>query len=772
VKRGAALAVAALVVVAAVAAMAGDLGALLSLPALQAHLDDLRHASAAAPVAAAALYFAGYVAVAALSVPGALVMTLAGGALFGVAGGTVLVSFASTLGACLAMLAARTLLRDFVKRHFAGRLAAIDAGVARDGAFYLFALRLVPAVPFFVVNLAMGLTPIRTGTFWWVSQLGMLPATFAYVNVGTRLAQVDSLAGLLSPLTLLSFAVLGVLPLAARLAVGVLRSRRVYAGWPRPRRFDYNLVVIGGGSAGLVAAYIGAATRARVALVEAHRMGGDCLNTGCIPSKALLRSAQLLADLARAPEFGIGRATPEVRFADVMARVQRVIETVAPHDSAARYRALGVECIAGKAVLTSPWTVAVTLADGGQRTLSSRSIVIAAGARPVVPPLPGLAEAGYLTSETLWSLRELPRRLVVLGGGPIGCELAQAFARLGAEVTLVERGPRLLPREDPDASAAVAARFAADGVRVRLDTCAVRVERDGAGQVLVTARVAAPAAAPVTAPSAPETAPGTRGAPAPDPPAAEPVPFDRIIVAVGRVGNTAGYGLDTLGIPVTPGGTIETDAWLRTRYPNILACGDVAGPWQFTHTAAHQAWYAAVNGLFGRFRRFRVDARVIPWCTFTDPQVARVGLNEQDARAGGIAHEVTVYGIDDLDRAIADSSAVGFVKVLTPPRSDRILGVTLVGAHAGDLIAEFVLAMKHGLGLNRILGTIHIYPTLTEANKQAAGQWRRAQVTAGQREFLQAAQAWLRGQGRLWTALARLPAALTDRRRAGDGGSR
>lgn len=724
------LALLVLVLATIVAFFALDLGRYFSLDFLKNQQAAFSALYAEHRIATLAAYFLIYVAVAALSLPGATVLTLAGGALFGFWTGLVVVSFASTLGALGAMLVARYLLADSVRARFPEKLAAIDAGIAREGGFYLFALRLVPLFPFFVVNLAMGLTRIRPWTYTWVSQLGMLAGTAVYVNLGTQLGEIRSLSGLVSPALLASFALLGLFPLLAKKLVDALKARKVYAPWAhlRPRRTDYNVVVIGAGSAGLVTAYIAAATRAKVALVEQHRMGGDCLNTGCVPSKALIRSARFVAEAARASELGMARAEVEIDFAAAMERVQRVIAEIAPHDSVERYTALGVDCVQGSARITSPWSVEVRDAQG-TRTLSTRAIVIATGARPFVPPIPGLEAVGYLTSDTVWSLRERPRRLLVLGGGPIGCELAQTFARLGCVVTQVEMGPRLLPREDPEVSELVRRRFEAEGLHVLTGHTAREFVQDASGK-----RLRAEHASGVVE-----------------------ITFDAVLVAVGRAANTAGLGLEELGIARAKAGTVASDEYLQVLYPNIYACGDVAGPYQFTHVAAHQAWYAAVNALFGRFRRFSADYRVIPWATFTEPEVARVGLNEQEAQAQGVAHTVTRYGIDDLDRAIADETAYGFVKVLTRPGTDRILGVTIVGSHAGDLIAEFVLAMKHGLGLNQILGTIHIYPTLAEANKYAAGAWKRGTVTRGQWEVLQTYQAWQRGEASFGALLAALP---------------
>jgi pyruvate/2-oxoglutarate dehydrogenase complex dihydrolipoamide dehydrogenase (E3) component/uncharacterized membrane protein YdjX (TVP38/TMEM64 family) len=646
----------------------------------------------ASPAKAGFLFFLIYIAVTGLSLPGAAVMTLIAGALFGIVRGTAIVSFAAALGATLAFLVSRFVLRDWVQKRFGNRLNAINSGIARDGAFYLFALRLVPVFPFFVINLLMGITSIRTWTFYWVSQLGMVAGTIVFVYAGTQLGQFQISWQLLFALSLL-----GIFPLAAKKVLDALKRRKIYSGFVKPRRFDRNVIVIGAGSAGLVSAYIAAAVKAKVTLVEKDRMGGDCLNTGCVPSKALIRTARLLSNIRRSSEFGLAHATVNYEFADVMERVQRVIRRIEPHDSVQRYAALGVECLKGEAKIKDPWTIQVSFPDGRIRALTTRSIVIAAGARPYVPPIPGLQEVRPLTSDTVWDLRTLPRRLVVLGGGPIGCELAQCFVRLGSEVTLVEMLPRILMREDPDVSDIVVKRFQAEGITVLTGHKAKQVLKENGENILVAEKDARDVR----------------------------IAFDQIICAVGRTANTSGYGLEELNIPVTAGTTIETDAYLRTLYPNIYACGDVAGPYQFTHTASHQAWYATVNALFSPWRKFKADYRVIPWATFTEPEVARVGLNESEAKANHIRYEVTRYPLEDLDRAIVDEEAYGMVKVLTVPGRDKILGATIVGDRAGDLIVEFVLAMRNSIGLNKILGAIHVYPTLSEANKYVAGAWKR-----------------------------------------------
>ncbi|SHO52268.1 FAD-dependent oxidoreductase [Desulfopila aestuarii] len=695
-----------------------DLNQYLTLDGIkgaQAQIDSWRQS---APVITALGFFIVYVVATGLSLPGAVLLTLAAGAVFGLVLGTILVSFASTIGATLAFLAARYLLRDSVQSRFGERLKTINRGVEREGAFYLFTLRLVPIFPFFLINMLMGLTPIKTTTYYWVSQVGMLAGTVVYINAGTQLASISSTAGILSPGLLFSFAILGLFPLAAKKSINWVKKRRVYSRWPKPKHFDRNLIVIGGGAAGLVSAYIAAAVKAKVTLVEAEKMGGDCLNYGCVPSKALIKSAKLAHQVRHADAYGLEAGGPVMSFRKVMQRVHDVIAKVEPHDSVERYTSLGVEVLAGYARLVDPWTVEITMNSGETRRLTTRAVIIAAGARPFVPPLSGLDDVGYLTSDTLWEelaqQDEPPRRLVVLGGGPIGCELSQAFARLGSEVWQIEMGTRILSREDEEVSKLAEESLTRDGVHILTGHKALRCEKIGeTKQIIVESRNGE-----------------------------HQLPFDTLICAVGRVARLKGYGLENLGIPTER--TVVTNDYLETLYPNIFAAGDVAGPYQFTHTAAHQAWYAAVNSLFGEWRKFRVDYSVIPWTTFIDPEVARVGLNEQEAKEKGIAVEVTRFGIDDLDRAIADSADYGFVKVLTVPGKDRILGVTIVGEHGGDLLAEFVLAMKHGLGLNKILGTIHTYPTLSEANKYVAGEWKRAHAPQKLLKILEKYHTWKR----------------------------
>lgn len=689
-----------------------DLGQYLTLDYFKSQRDAIGAYQTANPLQAALIFFLVYVAVTGLSLPGAAVLTLAAGAIFGLWWGVLIVSFASTLGATIAFLVSRLLLRDWVQEKFGQNLKAINRGIEKEGAFYLFTLRLVPIFPFFVINLVMGLTPIRVLQFFFVSQVGMLAGTFVYVNAGTQLAQIESLGGILSPGLLLSFALLGIFPLLAKKLVDLVKARKVFRGFEKPKKFDTNLVVIGAGSAGLVSAYIAAAVKAKVTLIEKHRMGGDCLNTGCVPSKTLIRSAKINHYFKRANEFGLKAVPSGVDFPAVMKRVQQVIKTIEPHDSVARYTELGVDCIEGEARITSPWTVVVNGAE-----IRTKNIIIASGARPFVPPVEGIENSDYLTSDTLWQLESQPEKLLVIGAGPIGCELAQSFARLGSQVTLLDLADEVMPREDSDVSGFVSKKLVADGIDLRLSHKPVRFICEAGRKVLLFEHQGQPGE----------------------------VAFDQVLVAVGRRANTAGFGLEALGINTTPQGTLDVNEYLQTRFPNIYACGDVAGPYQFTHTASHQAWYAAVNALFGRFKKFKVDYSVIPWATFTDPEVARVGLSERDAEQQGVPYEVTQYGIDDLDRAIAEGEAEGFVKVLTVPGKDKILGVTIVGPHAGELIGEYILAMKHGIGLNKILGTIHIYPTFSEANKFAAGNWKKAHKPEKLLGYVERFHAWGRG---------------------------
>jgi pyruvate/2-oxoglutarate dehydrogenase complex dihydrolipoamide dehydrogenase (E3) component/uncharacterized membrane protein YdjX (TVP38/TMEM64 family) len=647
-----------------------------------------------------------YIVVTGLSLPGATVLTLIGGSLFGLWLGVAVVSFASVIGATIAMVIARYFLQETIERRFPDAVQRVNKGINRDGAGYLFALRLIPAIPFFLVNLAMGLTRMKVLTFAWVSQIAMLPATFVYVNAGRQLATIEQPSDILSARVVLAFTALAALPFVARFAMSWWRQRQALRKWSRPRRFDYNLIVIGAGSAGLVTAYIAAAARAKVALIEQNQMGGDCLNTGCIPSKTLIRSAKLAKEASDAGRLGLsGELKPD--FAAIMQRVRTVIARVAPHDSAQRYLDLGVEVIVGHARLVDPWTVEV---EG--RRLTARRLVLATGAEPAIPPIPGLAELDPLTSETLWNLTQLPPRLLVLGGGAIGCELAQAFARLGSQVTIVEALPRVLAHDDAEVGDAMHALLAADGVAIVAGAAATSFERRDGQAAAVLAN-------------------GQR------------IAFDRVLVAVGRRPRLHGFGLEELGL--LERGRLVVDEKLRTRLPTIYAAGDVIGQLQFTHAAGNYGWFASMNALFDGLKSWKAHSKAFPLVIYTDPEIARVGLNENEARERNFEFNITRYDLAELDRAIADGANEGFIKILTPPGKDRILGVTIVAARAGDMLSEFTLAMRHGLGLNKILQTIHPYPGWSEAAKSAAGQWRRAHVPERLLALSSRFLAWRRG---------------------------
>lgn len=689
-----------------------DLGQYLTLQYMQSQIATFQEFRDENFVMAALVYFLVYVLISAASLPGAMIFTLLGGAIFGLLWGTLLVSFASSIGATFSFLISRTLLRDYVQSRFGDYLAPINRGIEKDGSFYLFSIRMVPLFPFFMVNLVMGLTPINVVSFYFVSQIGMLLGTAVYVNAGSELAQITSLSGLVSAPVLFSLVLLGIFPLLGKLIVNSIRKNKIMKGYKRPSKFDANVIVIGGGSAGLVSAIIAVGAKAKTILIEKDRMGGDCLNTGCVPSKSLLRSGRIMSYIRRAGDYGIEGAAATVNFARVMERVQEIIKTIEPHDSMERFTSLGVECIAGDARITSPYSVEVN-----GRTINTRSIIIATGARPMVPPVPGLNEVGYLTSDTIWTLRELPRRLLVVGGGPIGCELAQAFNNLGSEVTQVDMASRVMPREDVEVSEAVMAQFRKQGIQLLTSHKLTRFGKEGDTKFMEAEYEG-------------ETV---------------RVEFDQVLLAIGRKANVEGFGLEELNMPLTAQGTVEVNSAMQTAFPNIFACGDVAGPYQFTHMASFQAFFAAINSLLGGWWRLRAKYNVVPWATFTDPEVARVGLSEAEAKSRGIKYEVTRYDMDHHDRSLADGEAHGFIKVLTVPNKDKILGVTIVGYHAGELIGEFVFAMTHGMGLKKIAAVTHIYPTLLEGNKFAANAWRNKRLPEKYFPWLEKFFRWQRG---------------------------
>jgi len=645
------------------------------------------------PGQASVWFFVVYIISTAVSIPGASILTLAAGAMFGLGWGLVLVSFASTIGASLAFLLSRYVLRDWLQQRFVTRLADMNAGVKKEGAFYLFALRLIVVFPFWLVNVLMGLTSIKLRTYFWVSQLGMLPATILFVNAGTQLSSLEQFSDVLSPAVAVSFALLAVLPLITKPVLAAMRRYQALTGYSKPAHFDYNLIVIGGGAAGLVSSYIAATVKAKVLLIEQHKMGGDCLNTGCVPSKSLIQSTRFLAALADSEQYGIRSASAEFDFAEVMQRAADVIKKIEPHDSVERYQQLGVDCVQAQARLISPWQV-----EFAGKTVSARRIIIATGAKPRIPVIEGIQQVDFYTSDTIWSLRKRPERLLVVGGGPIGCELGQVFSRLGCTVTIVETGERLLMAEDEAAADLLSGQFVAEGIELKLQHSIESFVVEGdESYALVRAQQGHQLK----------------------------LAFDAVLFAVGRQANTQNTGLQQLGVELTASGRIVVDQYMRSSVPSIYACGDVAGPYQFTHAAAHYAWYSTLNSLFSGLWQFKADHRLIPRVTFCQPEIASVGHNEQSAKKAGLLTETTTFQLDELDRAIIDGQTSGYIKVLTPLAKDKILGVTIVGEHAAEMLPEFVLAMKHGLGLNKILATIHAYPTWAEANKYTAGLWKK-----------------------------------------------
>lgn len=691
---------------------------LLTFDTLIAHREALIAAVETRQIQSMTAYFVLYLTFAAASLPGSAILTLCGGMLFGLAGGAVLSSFASTIGATLAFLFSRTLLREPMERRLGGWLRRFNAGIAREGALYLLSLRLIPVIPFPLINLVAGLTNLRLGTFVWASQLGMLPATILYAHAGTMLGDISSPGDVLTWPVLTAFAALAMLPWAARFLFRFIRRRHIYRSYVKPERFEHDLVVIGAGAAGLVAANVAATLRASVTLIEQNRMGGDCLNTGCVPSKALIRAARLAYDIRQARRLGIDVPAPTVSLPDVMRHIRDVIAAIEPHDSAERYAALGVTIRHGAARVIDPWHVEITAVDGSACRISTRAIIIATGAEPAIPSVPGLRDTPYLTSETLWDhlsrLTVLPPRIAILGGGPIGCELAQAFARLGSGVTVLEQAKQLLPHEDEDVAAFARIMLESEGVAVltgaRLRHCSAK----GAETILTL-----------------------------DGEHEQRLSADMLIVATGRTARLSGFGLEELGIAA--GQKIEINEFLETRFPNILAAGDVASPFRFTHAAGEQGWRAAINALLGGLWRLGVDFDAMPAVTFTDPEIARVGFSESSARHAGLAFETTTIPFSDLDRALVDRAATGFIKILTEPGKDRILGATIVGAHAGEIVSVFALSIRKRLGLGAILATIHAYPTFAEIGKLAAREWRRKQMSTTLLRLLERFHTWRRG---------------------------
>lgn len=687
-----------------------DIGSYLSFSELKNKQADLVTLVKDNPFSAAAIYLLIYVVVTAISIPGAVILTLAGGALFGLSHGTILVSFASTLGALFAFLVSRYFLHDFVQNKFSDRLQTINQKVEKEGAFYLLFLRLVPAFPFFLINLVMALTPIKAWTFYWVSQLGMLPATIIYVNAGTQIAKISSVKDIASPSLLIALTLLGLLPLITKSLMSLINSQRVYKLFKKPSSFQYNTIVLGGGSAGLVAAYTTRTLQGKVALIEKHNMGGDCLNTGCVPSKAILRSAKFVADIKNYADFGLTDAHYDVEFKNIIHRVKQKITTIEPKDSIQRYSELGVDCEQGVAKVLSPWEVSVN-----GKTLTAKNIIIATGATPKLPSITNLNQIPYLTTDSVWSLTELPEKLLIIGGGPIGCELGQAFARLGSNVTIVQRRSSILPNEEQQAAEEVQQALINDGITLFTNFSSESFISNDNGYSLV----------------------GKHDKQQIN------IDFTHLLIATGRQANID--GLETLDLEINEQGKVVTNDTLQTKYPNIYACGDVTSAMQYTHAASHQAWYAAFNALFHPLKKFKCNFDNLPRAVFTDPEIAGLGMTEAQVKSKGIDYQITTFPMDDIDRAITDNATSGFIKVITPSNNDKILGVCIVGEHASELLAEFVLAKTNGLGLNSILKTIHIYPTKSEINRMVTGKWRRSKLTERITNLLAKYQQWRLG---------------------------
>ena len=705
-----------LLIIAAIFFMADwfDLSQHLTLSQLKHHQLYLHSLVQDFPVQSVVIYFIAYIVMAGLALPGALIFTLAGGALFGLATGVILASFASTLGALASFLVARFFLHDFVQTRYQQRLTVINQKIQQQGATYLLFLRLVPAFPFFMVNLLMALTPISACTYYIVSQIGMLPATFIFVNAGTELAKISSVDDILSIPLLLSLLLLACLPFISKQLAKRVSCWRLYKSWQRPKKFDYHTIVIGGGAAGLVAAYTTQTLQGKVALIEKHQMGGDCLNTGCVPSKSILRTAKFIHDIGQHSNYGVQQAEFKLQFQQVMQRVREKISTIAPKDSIKRYNDMGVDCFQAHAQLLSPWQVEA-VSKNSKITISAKNIILAGGATPNVPTIPGLENINYYTSDNIWHLDHLPEKLLIIGAGPIGCELGQAFVRLGAEVTMINRNERILTNEDPQAAHALQYALQQDGVKILNNFNPLRIDDNSKNFSLMGEQHNE----------------------------ILHIAFSHCLIATGRKPSL--FGCEALDIETNSHGQVITNDKQQTNYPNIYACGDITSPLQYTHSASHQAWYAAFNALFRPFKQFNCQLNHIPRAIYTDPEVASLGISEQQAIQKNIPHEISYFAMDDVDRAITDEATTGFIKVITRRNNDKILGVCIVGEHSSELIAEFVLAKTHNLGLNKILQTVHLYPTRGEINRLVAGQWRQKKFTAYQRKLLKLFQNWRLG---------------------------
>jgi pyruvate/2-oxoglutarate dehydrogenase complex dihydrolipoamide dehydrogenase (E3) component/uncharacterized membrane protein YdjX (TVP38/TMEM64 family) len=699
-----------------------------------------------------------YVFLTVLLVPGSAI-TVGAGTLFGLKIGFIVVVLGANLGALVAFFLARTLLRQRVARWAESnpRFRLLDRAIGKQGFKMVLLTRLSPIFPFVLLNYFLGLTAVRTGAYVLGNLLGMLPATFLFVYLGA--AARDALAGQLNVSVGLYQQILKVVGLLATIAVVIMITRiarqalrqteqldegSTVPGKPRlepnyrPATFDkmmivddahdrrliqnchpphwinpapagkYNLVVIGAGTAGLVSAAGAAGLGAKVALIEHNLMGGDCLNIGCVPSKAMIRAARAAHDARDAARFGLEIACePQVAFAGAMERMRKLRAGISDHDSAERFRKLGVDVFIGTARFTGASSIEV---DG--KRLEFRRAVIAAGARAAKLPIPGLEKTGYLTNETVFRLTELPRRIAIIGAGPVGCELAQTFARFGSKVTLLSDGAEILPKEDADAAAIVRKKMEQDGVRIVTKAKIHRAEKNN-GEKILAATVGE---------------------------AAVDINCDAVLVAAGRTPNLEGLDLEAAGIGYTYRG-VEVDDWLRTKNPRVYAAGDVCSQFKFTHAADAMARLVIANALF--FARRKVSALTIPWCTYTDPEIAHVGYYEKDARQAGFAVATLTESMKDVDRAILDGEEEGFARVHYDQKSGKILGGAIVARHAGEMIGELTLAMVAKQKVGVLSSTIHPYPTQAEVLHKIGDAYMRARLTPRVKKTL---QTWLRWQ--------------------------
>jgi pyruvate/2-oxoglutarate dehydrogenase complex dihydrolipoamide dehydrogenase (E3) component/uncharacterized membrane protein YdjX (TVP38/TMEM64 family) len=682
-----------------------DVATFLNLEYVKIRYQDLELFEAENPFLSASLFFFLYVSVAALSIPGVLLMTLLSGAVFGFFKGFFLTSFASATGATIAFFISRFLLQDWVRSRFSFHFTSFMKSAEKDIDFYLFSLRMIPFFPFFLVNLLMGLTKISWKRFFLISQFGMATSSAVYVNAGAGLAQVASLSDLLSLKLLLSFTLLGIFPLFSRWVVARYKNNRAYRGYSEPGSYDADLIVIGGGAGGLVTSIIAADAQAKVVLIEQDKQGGECLYTGCVPSKSIIRSSKIMSYLRRASEFGIVEVQGRIDFSSVMQRANEIIKKIEPHDSVERYQSLGVNCLKGTAIIKTPFLVQV-----GNRKITTRTIVVASGSRPRIPVIEGSSEIVYLTSETIWSIDQLPGCFLIIGGGAMGCEFAQAFQNFGSNVIQIESAERLLPKEDEEVSLVIQKRFIEIGIDVLVGHRLLKFKKDGNQKTAVVQRLSDGIILNIA--------------------------FDQVLYATGRIPNVENFGLEELGVEISPRGGIKVNARLQTNFRNIFAVGDVVGPLQHTNMASHQGFYAALNSVIGGPLQLAADHRVVPYATFTDPEIARVGLCELDAKMAGIAFDVSRYDLTKNDRLLTDGEALGFVNVITAANSDEILGVTIVGHHASEQIAEFVFAMTHRMGLKSLSKVNHIYPTVSESNRLLASSWRRQHIHKNIRTIL------------------------------------